>query len=270
MTSAADLLPVAFEAVDLASSLLRNTAPGRVTVKGDRDFASETDYLIEHEVCNLLQERLPEAGFVGEEDGKINGQAEMLWALDPVDGTANYIHGSPLCAVSLALILRDRPVLGVIDLPFLGERYWATEGGGAFADGRPIRTSGTTRLQDAVVALGDYAVGHDAERRNRLRLTATGRLASTVQRVRMHGSAAVDLAWLATGRVDATVTMSNKLWDMSAGVIIVREAGGAVVDKDGTGHAPSSTTTIGVNGPLLSDLLVLLQQAWEEVPRGEV
>ena len=107
--------------------------------------------------------------------------------------------------------------------------------------------SGTSRLSDAIVAIGDYAVGSGAASKNRLRLALTARFAEAVQRVRMTGTAALDLAWLAEGKIDAALTLSNHPWDMAAGVAIAREAGAVVIDRDGTSHCPRSSVTLAVD-----------------------
>jgi myo-inositol-1(or 4)-monophosphatase len=247
--------------VDIATTLLRTHQPGLVRAKGDRDMVTEVDLAIERRVRAFLTERTPEIGILAEEEGETGAERGLLWVLDPIDGTANFVHGSPLCGVSLGLIRRGQPVLGVIDLPFLGTRYTAVAGGGAHVGGEPIRISGVTRLSEALVTLGDYAVGHSSVRRNRLRLAVTQRLAATVQRVRMHGSAALDLAWLAHGRTDAMITLSNKPWDMAAGVVIAREAGAQVVDRHGAPHARGSSTTIAAGPGLIGDIVELIRAA---------
>jgi myo-inositol-1(or 4)-monophosphatase len=126
------------------------------------------------------------------------------------------------------------------------------------------RASHTLRGSCQVVAIGDYAVGTDAPQRNRLRLAVTGQLAAQAQRVRMHGSAATDLAWLASGRIDALITLSNKPWDMAAGVVIAREAGAHIVDKDGSRHSLHSQATIGAGPRLIEPLLCLVKDARAE------
>ena len=209
MTAYTDLLAVANEAVDLARDLLRSHQPSVVMAKGDRDMVTDLDLTIERRVRALLAKRTPTIGCIAEEEGASGPARDLMWALDPIDGTANFVHGSPLCGVSLGLIRRGRPVLGVIDMPFLSARYTAVQGEGAHVNGAPLRTSETTDLAEALVAIGDYAVGYNAARRNRLRLELTRRLAPAVQRIRMHGSAALDLAWLAEGRLDAVITLSN-------------------------------------------------------------
>ncbi|MEV5763603.1 inositol monophosphatase family protein [Micromonospora sp. NPDC052213] len=248
------------DAVARAAEAMRRRPPGALTVKGDRDMASALDYEIERDIRELLRTATPEIGFLGEEHG-VSGAGDMQWVLDPIDGTANFVRGIPLCAVSLGLLHRSEAVLGVIELPFLGNRYAAAQGDGATVDGKPIQVSRTDRLSEAIVAIGDYAVGEDAPAKNELRLALTARLAESVQRVRMTGTAALDLAWLAEGKLDAALTLSNHPWDMAAGVAIAREAGAQVVDWDGTRHGANSSMTLGVTPALIDDTLGLLRDA---------
>ncbi|HET6483457.1 MAG TPA: inositol monophosphatase family protein [Actinoplanes sp.] len=258
MTNYADLLLIAHQAVDLARDIMRTMQPGVLTAKGDRDMASEVDYAIEERVRAFLAEETPNIGFLGEENGTSGGTDGLMWALDPVDGTVNFVHGSPLCAISLGLIIEERSVLGVIDLPFFGGRYTAAEGHGAQLDGQRISVSRVTDVSEAVVAIGDYAVGEDAVEKNRQRFAMTQRLAAKVQRIRMHGSAAIDLAWLAAGNVDAIAMLANKPWDTAAGVIIAREAGAEVVDSNGYPHNSTSGASIAANPRLMPEILNLV------------
>ncbi|GIE92299.1 inositol monophosphatase family protein [Actinoplanes regularis] len=258
MTDYTDLLPIAHQAVDLAQGIMRTMQPGVLTAKGDRDMASEVDYAIEEQVRAFLAEQTPAIGLLGEENGTTGADYGLTWALDPVDGTVNFVHGSPLCAISLGLITENRSVLGVIDLPFLGTRYSAAEGNGAHANGQAISVSATNRIGEAVVAIGDYAVGEGSEEKNRDRFDLTQRLATSMQRIRMHGSAAIDLVWLADGRIDAVVMLANKPWDTAAGVIIAREAGAVVTDRDGSPHTVESSATIAANANLLPGFFDLI------------
>jgi myo-inositol-1(or 4)-monophosphatase len=260
------LVPIALEAVAIAGELIRSRPPGSLTAKGDRDMASELDYAVERAVRAHLRDRTPGVAILGEEDGLTGASGgELLWALDPIDGTANFVHGMPLTGVSLGLLCRDRPVLGVIDLPFLGARYRAVEHAGAYVGDRRITASHTTGLRDAIVALGDYAVGVGAEEKNRLRLALSEHLAGRVQRVRMLGSAAIDLAWVAEGKLDASMTMSNEPWDTAAGVIIAREAGAVVIDQDGSDHTSASAATIAVAPGIVEELLAVVARTQAEV-----
>jgi myo-inositol-1(or 4)-monophosphatase len=264
VTNHAALLAVAHDAVDAAHDILLTRAPGQLTAKGDRDMASEVDFAIERQLRDLLQRRTPGIGFLGEENGRTGATGDLVWTLDPVDGTANFVHGSPLCGISLGLLDGPHPILGVIDLPFLGTRYSAAVGQGAFRGKAPIHVSTTTALEQAIVAIGDYAVGRDAADGNRHRLAITARLASTVQRVRMHGSAAIDLAWLAGGAVDAVIIMSNKPWDTAAGAIIAAEAGARVSDTDGISHSIRSRATLAANPGILPAIIDLVAAAADQ------
>ncbi|MDX6738371.1 inositol monophosphatase family protein [Actinocorallia sp. A-T 12471] len=247
------------EAVEKAGEIVAAGVRGGVREKGDRDMVTETDLAVERMVRGFLAERTPGIAVLGEEEGVSGGvDAEYVWAVDPVDGTANFARGIPLCGVSVGLVHRGRPVLGVVDLPFLGARYHAVVGNGAFLGGRRLRVSGTGVLSEAVVALGDYAVGEGAEGKNRVRFALTEVLASRVQRIRMLGSAAVDLVWLAEGKVDASLTLSNKPWDTAAGVVIAREAGASVLDVDGTPHTARSSATIATAPGITAQIFALL------------
>jgi myo-inositol-1(or 4)-monophosphatase len=254
-----ELLAVAEEAVDLARGIVLAAGTFEVHAKGDRDMVTDVDLRVEREVRALLTGRTPEIGVLGEEEG-LSGDPTLRWALDPVDGTVNFVHGIPLNAVSLGLIDGDRSIVGVIDTPFLDRRYTAIDGGGAHADGAPISVSDTTALDRAIVSTGDFGVGPGRTTNPaRARLTAT--LVEHVERIRMWGSAAIDLAWLAEGRTDAIVMLSNRPWDTAAGVVIAREAGAVLLDVDGTPHTSESRATIGVSPALVDALLPLIQDA---------
>lgn len=271
MTTYSAFLPIAMEAMALARGMVRVRKPGSLTAKGDRDVASEVDYAVERSVRALLRDRTPGIGFLGEEEGGGNARspAGLMWVLDPVDGTMNFVRDIPLCAVSLGLVEGGRPVLGAIDLPFLGSSYWAVENEGAFSDRGAIRVSTTDSLQDAIVALGDYAVGPNAPSKNQLRFAITEQLAARAQRVRMWGSASIDLAWLAEGRIDASIILANKPWDVTAGVLIAREAGARVLDKDGSDHTQQSTATIAANPRMADQIIDLIKAADSSVAHAE-
>jgi myo-inositol-1(or 4)-monophosphatase len=256
------LLAIATEAVELAREIVLSRRPGVLTAKGDRDMASEVDYAVEQALRRFLADRTPEIGFLGEEEGQTAGRSdELLWVLDPVDGTVNFVHGLPLSAISLGLVAGDASLLGVIDMPFLGLLYTGAMGFGARCNDQVIRGSECDRLGDALVAIGDYAVGEQADEKNATRLAMTGLLAGRAQRVRMLGTAATDLAWVAHGRLDASIMFNNKPWDTSAGVLIAREAGVLVLDLDGSEHTFNSVGTVAVAAPLAEELLALIRCA---------
>jgi myo-inositol-1(or 4)-monophosphatase len=260
MNDISALLTLARDATAAGAALLTTAEAGVVHSKGDRDSVTELDLEIQETMQRLLRARAPQIGFRGEESitqSSGHGHAERTWVLDPIDGTSNFIHNIPLCAVSLALVYQGSPIIGVIRAPFLGLEYYATEGQGAYLNDAPISTGRAQYLRDAIISIGDYAVGPGAETKNRTRLAITEALAAVAERVRMFGSAALDLAWAAEGRTDGCIIMSNKQWDMAAGVLIARESGAAVTDSDGSTHDVRSRHTIAAN-PIISRKLLQL------------
>ncbi|PPK70256.1 inositol monophosphatase family protein [Actinokineospora auranticolor] len=251
-------LKIAEDAVTIARDLIARAGPLTVRDKGDRDRVTDLDITIERTVRAYLAEQTPDIGFLGEEEGTTATSSDSVWTLDPIDGTSNLVHGLPLYAVSLALVTNNRPVVAVIDLPALNMHYTATEGGGAHNQHGPISASTTTDLSSAIVSLGDYAVGVHAEEKNHERLAITARLAANVERIRMFGSAAIDLAWVAEGRTDAAIILSNKAWDTAAGVLIAREAGAIVSDISGGRHVIESLSTIATAPGVYSGALSLV------------
>jgi myo-inositol-1(or 4)-monophosphatase len=260
MSDLRELLDVAQAAVTEAAGAFTSLAVGKVTAKGERDMVSNVDLAIEELVRAFLVTRVPDIAFIGEEQGTHgSGAAEFSWCLDPVDGTANYLREIPLCGISLGLYRGSRAVLGVIDLPMLGQRFHAVEGSGAFRNGDRIRPSKRTSLPDSIVALGDFAVGADDQALYVQQLRLMGQMAPVVQRVRMFGSSVIDLTAAASGQVDACVSLVNRPWDTAAGVAIAREAGARVLDLDGSEHTFASTGTIAVAPGISDQLLQLIQ-----------
>jgi myo-inositol-1(or 4)-monophosphatase len=159
-----------------------------------------------------------------------------------------------MMAVSLAFVEAGRPTLGIIDAPFLQTRFSGSEGHGATRNGQPIQCRNTAELRDAIVSVGDFATGPDAAHKNVARLQAAAALAVWTERVRMHGSAALDLAFVASGLTDGAMIFGGKEWDVAAGTIISREAGAIVF------QAPNAPT-IAANPALLGALRTTLSTA---------
>ncbi len=253
----------------MARRIIRSRVPGSVRAKGDRDIVTDVDLAVEDAVRDFLRRETPEIGILGEEHGRTGpGGDAPWWALDPVDGTANLACGIPLCAVSLALVSGGNAALAANDLPYLDVVYTAAAGRGAYADGVRIRASRVREPSEAVISIGDFAVGRDAEPKNRVRLALLNMLGARVRRIRMFGTAAIDLAWVAQGRLDASIILANLPWDTMAGVLLVREAGGLVLDHDGTDHTVASATTVAVCPGLRDHIMTTLRRSYEqaEVP----
>jgi myo-inositol-1(or 4)-monophosphatase len=265
MTVEPGILLAAERAVDAGSELLRRGRQdvGSLVAKGDRDYATEVDFRIEETIRAALGEAVPGVAFLGEEEGERDGMLEAMWVLDPIDGTVNFANGSPLCAISLALIESGQPTFGIIDLPLLGERYVARSGGGASLNGRRISVLEPAGLREAIVGFADFAVGPTAKVENPVHRELMELLVPRCLRVRVHGSECLDLAWLAAGRLDVTVMLSSLPWDVTAGVLIAREAGATAFDHGGESWTPASTFTICCTPGLVDEVLPLVQEAVE-------
>ena len=253
----ADLLDIARTAVQQGSRRLKAETIQQVTAKGPKDVVTDLDLNIERDILAFLQEHTPGIDRFSEEAGG-NPATPYRWVLDPIDGTVNLVHGLPLYGVSLALTDGVQPLLGVISLPMLGRTYWGAHGLGAWRDSQSITASTVTDLDKAMIAIGDYGTGQDADERNAVAVALHAALAPAAGKVRMLGSAAVDLAFVADGTLDASITLGNRDWDMAAGVAIARAAGACVTDTDGSPHDITSRTTIvtapGLTTPVLDTL----------------
>ncbi|MGQ0826669.1 MAG: inositol monophosphatase family protein [Actinomycetota bacterium] len=196
---------------------VREKAPG--------DWVSEADLASEAAVREVLT-TMTGLPVHGEEEGGLRADTE--WLVDPLDGTANFVHGFDAVAVSVGLVRDGVPVVGVVAAPLLGRTYWATAGGGAFRDGRPISVSGRPPEQSIV------ATGFPFRRKHLLEqyLPAFERVLHAFEDVRRVGAAALDLCWTAEGVFDGYFELRLGPWDVAAGGLIVREAGGVVTDWD--------------------------------------
>ncbi len=203
-----------------------------VREKGPGDLVSDTDTASELAIRDALAESSPDLAFFGEESGGERG--EVGWFVDPLDGTTNFVHGFPVVGVSIALVAAGEPVVAVVDAPLLGDTYWARRGGGAFCNGRPIRVSERPPAR-AVCATGFPF----RAKRDRLEpyLPVFERALREFEDLRRAGAASLDLAWTAAGVFDGYFEPALATWDVAAGGLLVREAGGVVTDWDGDERA---------------------------------
>jgi myo-inositol-1(or 4)-monophosphatase len=259
----AALLLAAERAVEIGARILRRGRShiGALIGKGDRDFATGVDLEIESAIRALLSKATPGIAFLGEELGGETELGQPKWVLDPIDGTINFARDSPLCTISLSLVVAGQPVLGTVDAPLLGERFIAQQGGGAYLNCTRITVSEVASMNEAMIGLADFKVGTGSEEENRVHLAMLARFAHQSLRVRMHGSAALDLAWLAAGRLSATVMWSNVPWDVTAGLLLVREARGRVYDHDGSAPGWDSRYTIASVPSLVEPICRIVMEA---------
>lgn len=201
------------------------------------DFATETDHAVERETRDLLERLSPDIPVLGEEFGG-TAEHDLFWVVDPIDGTLNFARNLPLFGFQIALVHNGRPVVGVVDLPFLDKRYYARSGAGAYLNDARLTAAADCPLDAAVVSFTDSAWKIPD------RVPAELAVASEAARIRMLGSVAVDMTWLAEGLIDACVILGNTLWDICAGVVIAAEAGAVVSDRDGTPYTTSSAIVL--------------------------
>lgn len=239
----------------------------RLTVhsKRENDFVTEVDKAAEQAIIQILLEAYPTHAVLAEESGVTEGDAEYQWVIDPLDGTTNFLHGVPQYAVSIALLHRGQLSQAVIYDPVRNDLYTASRGGGAFLNERRIRVSKQIRLQDALIGTGFPF-------RDFTHLDAyMGMFRDLVQKtsgLRRPGSAALDLAWVATGRTDGFFEIGLSPWDIAAGCLLVLEAGGLVSDLSGDEHYLRSGHIVAGNPKVFVQLLQTLQPHVTEALRA--
>ncbi len=203
----------------------------QVSLKGPANFVSAADRRAEETLYAELAKARPNYGFLGEEGGERAGADKThRWIVDPLDGTTNFLHGIPQFAISIALEREQTVVAGLVYNPANDEIFIAERGKGAFLNDQRIRVANRKRLNDAVIACG---LPHYGRPGFPLAHRETGALQQQVAGLRRFGAAALDLAWVAAGRLDGYWERNIKPWDVAAGLILVREAGGYVTDCDG-------------------------------------
>jgi len=238
----------------------------QVSVKGPRNFVTAADRRAEAILREELAKARPDYGFLGEEGGAHEGADKAhRWIVDPLDGTTNFLHGIPHFAVSIALERNGTIVAGLVYNPANDEMFVAERGKGAFLDDKRIRVAARERLADAVVACGlpHYGRGDLALARNEI-AAAQQHFAG----LRRYGAAALDLAWVAAGRLDAYWERDLSPWDLAAGSLLVREAGGYVSDLDGGDAILRKGNVVAGNETMHRALLRLLKEAATAAVKG--
>lgn len=231
----------------------------QVSKKGPADFVSSADLKTEKTLRAELKKARPGFGFLLEEGGEVAGDDKShRWIVDPIDGTTNFLHGIPNFCISIALERDGELVAGVVYQPLGDEMFHAEKGAGAFLNERRLRVSARRKLEESLIATGipfNGIPGHETF------LKELGAVMGQVAGIRRFGSAALDLAYVAAGRCDAYWETAIKPWDIAAGIVLVKEAGGYVTDFAGGSKMMDGGGVLASNDHLHQPLLKLLKSA---------
>ncbi len=234
----------------------------QVSKKGPADFVSNADRKAEDTIRRELSKARPAYGFLMEEGGVIDGaDTSNRWIIDPLDGTTNFLHGIPHFAISIALERDSEPFAGVIYSPVHDEMFWAEKGSGAFLNGRRLRVSGRRQFEDCLFATGIPFKGRPHHALYLRQLAAVMKVSAGARRM---GAAALDLAHVAAGRYDGFWETDLQSWDMAAGVVLMREAGGYVSEISGRRLTAASQEILAANDHQHPMMVKLLGQAARE------
>ena len=251
---------VAVDAARAAGQLLKSELPGsrRIAYKGSpTNLVTEMDARVEELIVGRLAAAFPDDAVLGEERGASTGRSGRRWIIDPLDGTTNYAHGFPAFGVSIGLESAGRVELGVVYDPNLDEMFVAERGRGTTVNDRPLAVSATPTLDESLLATGfpyNIREAHD----NNLKEYAA--FSVRVRAVRRLGSAVLDLAWLACGRLDGCWGLRLGPWDVAAGSLLVEEAGGRVTDLTGGALDLDAPSLVATNGHIHSAVLDVLRE----------
>jgi myo-inositol-1(or 4)-monophosphatase len=231
----------------------------QVSLKGPANFVSSADHRAEETLRAELARARPGYGFLGEEGGRQEGADKThCWIVDPLDGTTNFLHGIPQFAISIALEREGTIVAGVVYNPITEELFVAERGKGAFLNDQRLRVAARKRLSEAVIACGLPHLGRGDLAQFRNEFAA---VQDKVAGLRRFGAATLDLAWVAAGRLDAYWERNLSAWDIAAGLILVREAGGFASDLDGGEDVFDKREILAGNETMQREVLALIRQA---------
>jgi myo-inositol-1(or 4)-monophosphatase len=235
----------------------------QITEKRPNDYVTEIDQQAEREIINIIRKAHPKHAILAEESGEIAGQ-DYTWIIDPLDGTRNFIHGFPHFAVSIGIMHKGKIEHGVIYDPVRQELFSASRGKGARLNEHRIRVSKTAQLEDCLLGTG-FPLRH-SEAHVQAQLNTLQDLIPICGDVRRAGAASLDLAYVACGRLDGFWELGLKPWDITAGALLIKEAGGLVCDMEGGEDHLKTGNIIGGNPKIIKHLLKMLKPHMENLP----
>jgi myo-inositol-1(or 4)-monophosphatase len=233
---------------------------GLVEVKSHNSLVSYVDQTAEERLIKALLKLLPNADILGEEGGAVDNRQTYKWIIDPLDGTTNFIHGLPNFAVSIALAQKDELILGVVYEAAMDECFYAWKKGGAWCNGKPIHCTGVTKLRESLLATGFPYVDFRGQQSY---MTIFTTLMQQTRGLRRLGSAATDLAYVACGRFDGFFEYGLAPWDVAAGAVLVREAGGQVTDFYGGNNFVYGQELVAAAPGIFEAFLDITKSNWQ-------
>lgn len=245
------LKEIIVQAGDICLEKQGRLTPDDLMFKARKDLVTATDRQVEAFLIEQIRSRFPDHGIWGEETGRTLTGSEYCWIIDPIDGTTSFFHGQPYYAVSIALKKGQELISGAVYAPALGQLFQAGKKEGAWLNDHPLHVSATTTLTDAVMATGFACLRAGLEPNN---LVHFNRIVPRLRDIRRCGSAAVDLCYVAAGKLDGFWEMNLNVYDVAAGVLMVTEAGGVVTDFTGGPDFPEKG--IVAANPIMADMLI--------------
>jgi len=228
----------------------------QVSLKDPGDFVTMTDKKVEKILIEELQKARPDYSILSEETGYIKKGEEFKWIIDPIDGTANFLHGIPHFAISIGLEKNDEIICGIIYDPIKDEMFFAEKGNGSYLNNQRIRVSSRSKLNNCMVVTGGPR--RDSSEREKV-IEEYKKFSSAVDvPIRKMGSAALDMAYVAAGRFDGFWQRNLNYWDIAAGIIIVKEAGGFVTDFSGNNKYVENKTILVANSKINEEMITIL------------
>lgn len=231
------LCDLAEAAGDICISESANFEKVTVEFKSARDLVTSVDKKVEAYLRERILKRFPDHSILGEEEGLLEQGSDSCWIIDPIDGTNSFVQGLPGYTVSIALQREQQTVAGVVYAPVLGQMYTAERGEGSCLNNSRIKVSTTARLIDSVLSSGFTCIREGWQPDN---MVPFSRVIPNIRDFRRHGSAALDLAWVAAGKLDGYWEQCLNLYDVAAGILLVQEAGGTVTDYRGSTGYPAA------------------------------
>lgn len=223
---------------------------------GRNDLVTEADHASEKRIMEIIRETFPDHYILTEESGDLATMSSYKWIIDPIDGTVNFANGIPLSCVSIAVEKEGEMIMGAVYNPFINEFFFAEKGEGATLNDKTITVSKKDAVKHALLVTGFPYTYVEQENGP---LDVFGRFIRASIPVRRFGSAAIDLCWIAAGRLDGYFEHKLNAWDSAAGFLIVKEAGGKVTDFDGNEYSPYQPKLIATNGIIHDELIRWIQ-----------